>query len=90
VGDSLGRSLASAITFSNISLPGGAHGGYDPIAEKLFNQLDVDAFLLECGSERAGTFEPLRFVPRTSKHFRWISSRSARSADLQAGWKAIC
>jgi 5-methyltetrahydropteroyltriglutamate--homocysteine methyltransferase len=41
-----------------------AEGGYDPIAEKLFAQLDVDAFLLEYESERAGTFEPLRFVPR--------------------------
>jgi 5-methyltetrahydropteroyltriglutamate--homocysteine methyltransferase len=41
-----------------------AEGGYDPIAEKLFNQLDVDLFLLEYESERAGTFEPLRFVPR--------------------------
>ena len=41
-----------------------AEGGYDPIAEKLFTQLDVDAFLLEYESERAGTFEPLRFVPR--------------------------
>jgi 5-methyltetrahydropteroyltriglutamate--homocysteine methyltransferase len=40
-----------------------AEGGYDPIAEKLFNQLNVDAFLLEYESERAGTFEPLRFVP---------------------------
>jgi len=41
-----------------------AEGGYDPIAEKVFSQLDVDAFLLEYESERAGTFEPLRFVPR--------------------------
>ena len=41
-----------------------AEGGYDPIAEKLFTQLTVDAFLLEYESERAGTFEPLRFVPR--------------------------
>lgn len=40
-----------------------AEGGYDAIAEKLFGQLDVDAFLLEYESERAGTFEPLRFVP---------------------------
>jgi 5-methyltetrahydropteroyltriglutamate--homocysteine methyltransferase len=40
-----------------------AEGGYDPIAEKLFNRLNVDAFLLEYESERAGTFEPLRFVP---------------------------
>jgi 5-methyltetrahydropteroyltriglutamate--homocysteine methyltransferase len=41
-----------------------AEGGYDAIAEKLFGQLQVDAFLLEYESERAGTFEPLRFVPR--------------------------
>jgi len=41
-----------------------AEGGYDPIAEKLFNTLNVDTFLLEYESERAGTFEPLRFVPK--------------------------
>ena len=40
-----------------------AEGGYDAIAEKLFGQLNVDAFLLEYESERAGTFAPLRFVP---------------------------
>lgn len=42
-----------------------AEGGYDPIAEKLFNELDVDGFLLEYESERAGGFEPLRFLPRS-------------------------
>jgi 5-methyltetrahydropteroyltriglutamate--homocysteine methyltransferase len=41
-----------------------AEGGYDAIAEKLFGQLNVDTFLLEYESERAGTFQPLRFVPR--------------------------
>jgi 5-methyltetrahydropteroyltriglutamate--homocysteine methyltransferase len=41
-----------------------AEGGYDPIAEKLFSRLNVDLFLLEYESERAGTFEPLRFVPK--------------------------
>jgi 5-methyltetrahydropteroyltriglutamate--homocysteine methyltransferase len=40
-----------------------AQGGYDAVAEKLFAQLKVDAFLLEYESERAGTFEPLRFMP---------------------------
>ncbi len=40
-----------------------AEGGYDPIAEKLFGELAVDTFLLEYESERAGTFEPLRYVP---------------------------
>jgi 5-methyltetrahydropteroyltriglutamate--homocysteine methyltransferase len=41
-----------------------AEGGYDPIAEKAFAQLNVDRFLLEYETERAGNFEPLRFVPR--------------------------
>jgi len=41
-----------------------AEGGYDPIAEKLFNQLNCDAFSLEYETERSGNFEPLRFVPK--------------------------
>jgi 5-methyltetrahydropteroyltriglutamate--homocysteine methyltransferase len=44
-----------------------AEGGYDPIAEKLFGELNVDLFLLEYESERAGTFQPLRFVPTHKK-----------------------
>ena len=40
-----------------------AEGGYEPIAEKLFGTLNVDRFLLEYDTDRAGTFEPLRFVP---------------------------
>ncbi|MBV9174466.1 MAG: 5-methyltetrahydropteroyltriglutamate--homocysteine S-methyltransferase, partial [Chloroflexi bacterium] len=41
-----------------------AAGSYEPIAEKAFGQLNVDRFLLEYDSERAGGFEPLRFVPK--------------------------
>jgi 5-methyltetrahydropteroyltriglutamate--homocysteine methyltransferase len=41
-----------------------AEGGYDAIAEKLFNELRVDRFLLEYDDARSGSFEPLRFVPR--------------------------
>jgi len=39
-------------------------GGYDVIAEKLFGRSDVDTFLLEYDTQRAGGFEPLRLVPR--------------------------
>jgi len=39
-------------------------GSYDAIAEKIFNELHHDRFLLEYDSPRAGTFEPLRFVPK--------------------------
>jgi 5-methyltetrahydropteroyltriglutamate--homocysteine methyltransferase len=38
-------------------------GSYEVIAEKAFNLLAVDRFLLEYDTERAGGFEPLRFVP---------------------------
>ena len=40
-----------------------AQGGYEPIAERLFGTLNVDRFLLEYDTERAGTFDALRFVP---------------------------
>ncbi len=40
-----------------------AEGGYDPIAEKVFGELQVDRFLLEYDDQRSGGFEPLRFVP---------------------------
>jgi methionine synthase II (cobalamin-independent) len=40
-----------------------AEGSYDPIAEKAFGSLKVDRFLLEYDTDRAGGFEPLRFVP---------------------------
>lgn len=41
-----------------------AEGGYDAIAEKLFNEMAADRFLLEYDDARSGTFEPLRFVPK--------------------------
>lgn len=41
-----------------------AEGGYEPIAEKLFGTLDVDRFLLEYDTGRAGAFDPLRFIPK--------------------------
>ena len=41
-----------------------SEGGYDPIAENLFNELQYDTFLLEYDTDRAGGFEPLRFMPK--------------------------
>src|SRR5262249_373668 len=39
-----------------------AEGGYEPVADALFNELHVDAYFLEYDDERSGTFDPLRFV----------------------------
>jgi len=41
----------------------GAEGSYEPIAERTFSSLQMDRYLLEYDTERAGGFEPLRFVP---------------------------
>jgi 5-methyltetrahydropteroyltriglutamate--homocysteine methyltransferase len=44
-----------------------ASGGYEPVADVLFNQINSDAYFMEYDSDRAGGFEPLRFVPRGNK-----------------------
>jgi 5-methyltetrahydropteroyltriglutamate--homocysteine methyltransferase len=41
-----------------------AEGGYDPVAEILFNDIAVDGYFLEYDSPRAGSFTPLRFLPK--------------------------
>jgi 5-methyltetrahydropteroyltriglutamate--homocysteine methyltransferase len=41
-----------------------AEGGYDFVADALFNQLEVDGFFMEWDDERSGGFEPLRYVPK--------------------------
>jgi 5-methyltetrahydropteroyltriglutamate--homocysteine methyltransferase len=44
-----------------------AEGDYEPIADALFNQFDYDGYFLEYDTDRAGSFEPLRFVPAGKK-----------------------
>jgi 5-methyltetrahydropteroyltriglutamate--homocysteine methyltransferase len=41
-----------------------ASGGYEPVAETLFNTINVHGYFMEYDTERAGGFEPLRFVPK--------------------------
>lgn len=41
-----------------------AEGGYEPVAEIMFNELEVDAFFLEYDDPRSGDFAPLRFLPK--------------------------
>ena len=41
-----------------------AEGGYEPIAEALFNRIDADVYCLEYDSARAGDFSPLRHLPK--------------------------
>lgn len=44
-----------------------ASGGYEPVADLLFNGTDVDAFFMEWDTDRAGGFEPLRFLPKSKQ-----------------------
>ncbi len=41
-----------------------ASGGYDPVADILFNRIGMDGYFMEYDSERAGGFEPLRLLPK--------------------------
>lgn len=59
-----------------------AAGGYDELAEQVFNRLEVDRFLLEYDSERAGGFEPLRHVP--AGKVAVLGLISTKSGDLEA------
>ncbi len=42
-------------------------GGYEPVAETVFGSLDIDGYFLEYDTDRAGGFEPLRFLPKGKK-----------------------
>ena len=55
-----------------------ASGGYDFVADSLFNQLEVDGFFLEWDDERSGGFEPLRYLPEGQ-------DRRARADHDEAG-----
>ena len=41
-----------------------ASGGYEPVADILFNEISINAYFMEYDSDRAGGFEPLRLVPK--------------------------
>ncbi|MGA8261487.1 MAG: 5-methyltetrahydropteroyltriglutamate--homocysteine S-methyltransferase [Arenicellales bacterium] len=64
-----------------------AEGGYEPVAEVLFNELDVDGYFLEYDDERSGDFSPLRFVPGGKRVVLGLVSskvpRLERSEDLE-------
>jgi 5-methyltetrahydropteroyltriglutamate--homocysteine methyltransferase len=59
-----------------------AEGGYEPVAERLFNHLAVDAFFLEFDNPRSGDFSPLRLVPADKTVV--LGLVSSKSAELEA------
>ncbi|MBT9432502.1 cobalamin-independent methionine synthase II family protein [Candidatus Sodalis endolongispinus] len=63
-----------------------SEGGYEPVAPILFGQVQVDAFFLEYDTERAGGFEPLRFIKPGHQQavLRLITSKTPALEDPQA------
>ena len=62
-----------------------AEGGYEPVAEVLFGDLEVDAYFLEYDDERSGDFAPLRFVPANKTVvLGLISSKVAELESIEA------
>src|SRR5438045_8024589 len=59
-----GMTICTHLCRGNFKSAWVAEGGYEPVAEVLFNELNVDAYFLEYDDERAGDFRPLRFVPK--------------------------
>ncbi|MGH3141853.1 MAG: 5-methyltetrahydropteroyltriglutamate--homocysteine S-methyltransferase, partial [Gaiellales bacterium] len=60
----VGMSVTTHMCRGNFRSSWAAEGGYDFVAEALFNELQIDGFFLEYDDARSGTFEPLRFVPK--------------------------
>ena len=58
-----GMTIAAHMCRGNVG-EGVASAGYDLVAERAFSELDVDGFLLEYDTPRAGDFAPLRFVTK--------------------------
>ena len=59
-----------------------AQGGYEPVAERVFNTVNVKALFMEYDSDRAGGFEPLRFVP--DDKFVVLGLVTTKTAELEA------
>lgn len=58
-----------------------SQGGYEPVADILFNEMDVDAFFLEYDDERSGDFAPLRLVPKGRQVV--LGLMSSKKADVE-------
>jgi 5-methyltetrahydropteroyltriglutamate--homocysteine methyltransferase len=63
-----------------------ASGGYDFVAEKLLGEVDIDGYFLEYDTDRAGGFEPLRFVPKGKKQvvLGLVSSKTGKLESKDA------
>jgi len=59
-----GMTLAIHLCRGNFQSTWAAQGGYEPVAEALLSEMNVDAYFLEYDDARSGDFKPLRFLPK--------------------------
>ncbi len=59
-----GMTLAMHLCRGNFKSTHAAAGNYEPVAEALLAEMDLDAYFLEYDDERSGDFRPLRYLPR--------------------------
>ena len=89
--------LAMHICRGNNQSHWSAEGGYDLVADTLFNKINVDSYFLEYDTPRAGTFEPLRLVPKdktvvlglVSSKFPELESKDALQRRIEEASKFI-
>jgi 5-methyltetrahydropteroyltriglutamate--homocysteine methyltransferase len=89
--------LAMHICRGNNQSHWSAEGGYDLVADTLFNRINVDSYFLEYDTPRAGTFEPLRLVPKhktvvlglASSKFPELESKDALKRRIDEASKFI-
>ena len=62
---------------------GNAQGGYEPVAEVMFNEMKVDGFFLEYDDSRSGDFAPLRFVPKGNLRIV-VGALTSKFGELEA------
>jgi len=79
-----GMTAAIHICRGNSAGQWAAEGAYEPIAEVLFNALEVDAYFLEYDDARSGGFEPLRFFPRAAQKKIVLGLVSSKHGGLEA------
>jgi 5-methyltetrahydropteroyltriglutamate--homocysteine methyltransferase len=60
-----------------------SEGGYEPVAERLFGEVNYDGYFLEYDNDRSGGFEPLRFVPKGKKQIV-IGLITSKSGELES------
>ena len=66
---------------------GWAEGGYEPVAEVLFNEIDITRYFLEYDTPRAGGFEPLRFLPKGKVAVLGLVSTKTSELETKDGLK---